>query len=250
MANFLRKLFRKRDRRPLYDGASVADDYDWSVYSEEYRAQIEKMSKQHTLLLKPGEYAIDGDDIVLKDGLKPLHDNHKCLYETVRLLEPASVLEFGCGGGDHLANLRELLPDAELRGFDRSEGQLQFLRQRHSGLNASVREQNITEPLPDDFPKADVIYSQAVIMHIHEGDAHLRALTNMCRFSKKAVVLMENWTRHDFVNDLRQLHEQGLVPEWDQMNLYFRRLEGKPYIMIASPHELPFEPLTDYDSLK
>jgi len=126
---------------------------------------------------------------------------------------------------------------------------LQFLRQRHPQLNASVRQQNITQPLPHDFPKVDVAYSQAVIMHIHEGDAHLRALENMCRFSTRAVVLMENWARHHFFDDLRRLHGEGLNPQWDRMNLYFRRLKGKPYILIASPLELPFEPLTNYDCL-
>ena len=40
-------------------------------------------------------------------------------------------------------------------------------------------------------------------MHLHDGNGHRVALTNMFRAARKHVVLMENWRRHPYVDDLR-----------------------------------------------
>jgi hypothetical protein len=38
------------------------------------------------------------------------------------------------------------------------------------------------------------------------GQVNLVALENLFRTAHKQVVLMENWSRHEFVEDIRRLH--------------------------------------------
>lgn len=246
---FLRNLFKKAEKRALHFGASVSDDYDWTKYSEEYQRQIAKMSKILTLHLSADNHIVKDGEIHLNDGLLPLHKNHKCIYETIYTLEPSSIIEVGCGGGDHLRNLSVLLPDVDIRGFDRDKAQLAFLAHRSPELadkTAIIDLTKIPEPMPEP---ADIVYSQAVIMHIHEGDGHLNALSTMCNMANRAVILMENWHRHAFMADLISLHQQGRLKNWATINFYLRRAEGKPHMMVVSPHELDLEPLDNYDQL-
>ncbi|MDA1194760.1 MAG: class I SAM-dependent methyltransferase [Planctomycetota bacterium] len=175
MRKTLRYRLLHRLRRVL--GLRRDDDFDWMLYDHKYRQELEELEREFTLILAAGDYELaDGSLRQASPDKKPLHPNARLLYETIVQLQPASVREFGCGGGDHLANLCTLLPGLEARGLDRARGQLAVLAERHPALVAHVRQHDIAEPLgPDDSP-VDVSYTQAVLMHIHTGDAHLRGL--------------------------------------------------------------------------
>ena len=54
---------------------------------------------------------------------------------------------------------------------------------RHPELQGKLGLQDITMPHSSHWPKADLVYSQAVIMHIHTAVSHLVALSNI--FSAK-----------------------------------------------------------------
>ena len=54
----------------------------------------------------------------IKKGLA-LHTNHHVLYETLLTLSPQNLIEFGCGGGDHLRNINTLNSQIILNAFDR-----------------------------------------------------------------------------------------------------------------------------------
>lgn len=230
------------------DPADGGDDYDWSLYHLDYSAQIASLEPIHTLRLFEGDFSLEDGALKLREGLRPLHPNHLCLYETIGALAPASVIEVGCGGGDHLHNLGVLYPALQRRGLDRSEGQLSFLRSRSPHLSDLVQQLDVTLPPSRDLPKAEVVYSQAVIMHIQAGNSHLVALSNMFRMAERSVVLMENWKRHPFMDDIRMLHARGMI-DWDNLKFYHRRYNGRPHIMIVSRDDLPFEKLDDYDAL-
>jgi SAM-dependent methyltransferase len=174
------------------------------------------------------------------------------LYETLAQLKPASVFELGCGGGDHLANVALLLKDAKLFGVDISDDQLAFLKERHPGLKAATSRHDCTLPFPSDFPKVDVAYTQAVIMHIQTGNGHKEALRNLFNVATKQVVLVENWTRHSFMEDIRDLQSRGLIP-WKEVHFHYRESEElrRPHLMIVSSVPLPQYPnLTDYSLLR
>ena len=85
-------------------------------------------------------------------------------------------------------------------------------------------------------------------MHIQSGNSHLVALSNMFRMAKKAVVLMENFKRHDFYQDIEMLFKKGMI-SWDQLFFYTYRFDNKPNIMIVSNEKVDLEKLENYEEL-
>lgn len=242
------KLFgRKRNKKDKTQTAEERDDYDWSQYHTDYSNQLSEIEKIHKLRLDKNDYVFDGH-LTKKENSLPLHPNHHCLYETIGILDPTSVIEIGCGGGDHLQNLGLLFPQIALRGFDRSEQQLATLRQRNPQVADKVAALDITLPPSRTWPVADAVYTQAVLMHLQIGNSHLVALSNVFRMSTRFVVLMENFHRHNFVQDINYLWANSMI-DWKTLKLYFRRFEGNPHILIASNEELDLEPLVDYGIL-
>jgi|RhiMethySRZTD1v2_1073278.scaffolds.fasta_scaffold335559_1 SAM-dependent methyltransferase len=239
------------DRAPTIelDPRTGTDDYDWKLYHLDYSAQIAAIAKTHTQKLNHDDFSFSDGKLQLRPGLLPLHPNHTVLYETIGALGAKSTLEVGCGGGDHLHNLSMLFPSMNVRGVDRSDGQLSFLRARSPHLAGKIEVMDATLPPSNRMPSADVVYSQAVIMHIQAGNGHRVALSNMFRMAERAVVLMENFKRHSFVDDITNMKEEGRI-EWPEVHFYVRNFEGRPHILIASKVTLDgFEPLGSYQRL-
>ena len=211
-----------------YDG----DDFDWSRYHLEYSQQIRELEAVNTLRLEPGQWTLQDGSLELTRGL-PLHANHKALYETIAALAPATILEAGCGGGDHLHNLTLLMPLAQIWGIDRSDGQLGVLRRRNPEFASRVSVVDLTLPHPLDVPQAEVVFAQAVLMHIQTGNGHRVALWNLFDLARSQVVLMENLERHDLVRDIQDLWSLRILP-WDTLHLYQERAGGRPPIIVAS----------------
>ncbi len=223
------------------------DDFDWRTYSADYGQQRQDVGRTHLLRLSPGDYAYRDRVLTRENARLSLHPNHRLLYETLLQLDPTSVAEIGCGAGDHLSNLQLLAPNWNLHGLDRSPDQLRLLRRHSPELAASVGVADLTLPHSRDLPEVDVCYTQAVLMHIQTGHGHLVALSNMFRIARRQVVLMENWERHAFCDDMQQLHHGGMIP-WDELYCYFRRapeLGDRPHLVIASCTPLDYELLAD-----
>lgn len=209
------------------------DDFEWSEYDKEYSKQITEVEKENTLILPDGKYSIIEGKIVLEElSLLPLHPNHKLLYETIYDLKPGSLLEVGCGCGDHLANIQKILPETEISGCDLLEDQMRFLLSRHPELKtkANFFIHDITVSPPNT--KVDLVYTQAVIMHIQRNNYHLNALRNMFHASKKYIVLMENWSRHNFYNDIIKISTE---PDFSWKSIYlYANDDGKQILMVIS----------------
>ncbi len=124
------------------------DDFDWRAYSAHYAEEMTEMEQAHSSRLKPGDYIFAEGCLTQQSSALPLHPNHRLLYETLLQLKPRSVMEMGCGAGDHLSNMSLLTPGLVVYGVDRSEEQLQFLRRRSPALTPVVTEADITRPLP------------------------------------------------------------------------------------------------------
>jgi len=227
------------------------DDFDWRAYSTHYAEELKEMEQDYLMRLAPEDYLFAEGILTRQSSARPLHPNHRLLYETLLQLAPQSAMEIGCGAGDHLYNLSLLAPKIYLSGVDRSQDQLTFLKRRSPNLKAAVTQLDITRPLPKPPPGADVSYTQAVIMHIKTEDHHLTALSNMFQIATKQVVLLENWRHHLFLDDIRRLHAQGRIP-WKELHFYFRRapeMGNRPHLMVISATPLDYEPLTDYNAL-
>jgi len=229
------------------------DDFDWKLYNILYRGEMIDIAKEHTQILKEGDYTFKDNKLAKsKEELLPLHPNHRLLYETILQLNPRSVLELGCGGGDHLHNIGLLVNNTKLYGVDLSDEQLALLRERHPNLNAVINQYDCTLPFPSTFPQVDIAYTQAVIMHIQTGNGHMIALSNLFRVAVKQVVLMENWRKHEFVEDIKKLHALKVIP-WQEVYFYYRDSEEykKPHLMIVSSVPLQqYKQLTDFAILR
>ncbi len=234
LASWTWKARTKAARRLVSGSPSEfeGDDFDWRRYHLEYAAQLAEIESTNTLKLAQGQWEVKGGLIALTRGL-PLHANHKALYETILALAPTSVLEAGCGGGDHLHNLSLLLPGLDIRGIDRSEGQLDVLRRRNPAFADRVAVVNLTLPHPTNIDKADLVYAQAVLMHIQTGNGHRVALWNVFDLANQHVVLMENLERHDFASDIITLWRQGILP-WSDLHLYVAPPHKGPPVIVAS----------------
>jgi ubiquinone/menaquinone biosynthesis C-methylase UbiE len=246
----LKQLFYQIQMRYSNTQAHLNDDFDWTKYHNHYLQELRVMEKCFTLLPQPGNFSREGTRVSLQAGEKPFHPNHHLLYETILALKPSSVLEVGCGGGDHLRNLKLFIPELNLYGIDRSESQLRTLRFRHPNIQANLNVLDVTSKTTQTTP-VDLVYSQAVLMHISEANGrYLNALSNMFRSAKSYVVLVENWTRHNFLNDVRSIVQDRDL-DWQNAYYYFNFREAEPNVraMIIAKTPLNYAPLGDYEDL-
>src|SRR3989344_700334 len=222
----------KKKIRGIGKRVGIMDDFEWSnYYEDEYSKQIFDLEKQHSLVLPDGKYNIIDGSIILDNGVLPLHENHKDLYELFLNLQPNSILEVGCGGGDHLTNIRKLMPTVKLKGFDLSQKQLSFLFNRHPQLKevVDVFVQDLTSFNYKNV-KADLVFTQAVLMHIERRKFYIQALKNILSSTNKIVVLVENWDRRDYIKDIKELFNSQNLP-WK--NLYFYTTNKKIPLIIS-----------------
>lgn len=197
---------------PLVSRLQRRDDFVWSAYTDDsYRARLEAMSRKETRQLARVSWVVNERGIVLADDANPLNPTHRLIYEIVLSLAPDKVCEFGFGAGDHLANIRLLLPEAQIMGFEVSAEQLALARERNGLHGVDLYVRDMTEPhAADGFEgAADVVFCNAVAMHIHGGRRHIVFLKNMAKVARRYVLIRENWLRHDFVKDVRSI---GLTP--------------------------------------
>lgn len=233
--NLLRQLFYKK--RKYYD-----DDFDWENYTaDSYHRRLKgDVETTYRAISTGGELSFDAVTGKVTSQGDPIHPNQCAILEAIGQLAPASVHEAGCGGGDHVANAQVLFPEVHVTGGDRGATQLDLALQRHPHLRGRIGQQDITMPFSTAWPQADLVYTQAVIMHIHTAVSHLVALSNLTRMARKYVLLMENQQCHNFVADLTALHEGGHLA-WEDLHIHsFTGSTGARAILLArEPLEYP-----------
>ncbi len=234
------------------DGKLKKDMFNWTLYNLHYKGELMEGRKLYTLSLKSRDYQFHNLQLIKNnEKIKPLHPSHRLLYETILQLNPQSVFEMGCGTGMHLHNLQALLPQARIYGVDLSSQQIKGLKKIYPQIADKAKQADATASwtkLP--FEICDVAFTQAVIMHIHTGDAHLVALENLFKMAKKYVILYESMKNHPFLDDIKKLHSEKKIA-WDNIFFYYRINEenGLPTSMICSNIKLPYPELTDYNIL-
>ena len=231
----LRQLLYKQ--RKYYD-----DDFDWNNYTEDsyHRRLKQDVESEYRAISTAEQLSFDATTGTVTSLGAPIHPNQSLILEAIGQLGPESVHEVGCGGGDHIANAATLFPDVAVTGGDRGHTQLELALHRHPELSGQVGLQDITMPWSDQWPRVDMVYTQAVIMHIHTAVSHFVALANMVRMARKYVLLMENQQCHNFVSDLKKLNAGGHF-DWDEMHLYrFDGSAGASAILLSrDPLDLP-----------
>lgn len=212
--NLFRQLFYKN--RKFYD-----DDFDWDNYTRDsYQRRLKKdVEAEYRAVSSEGELSFDAATGRVDTHGQPIHPNQQLILEMIGRLAPASVHEVGCGGGDHVANAAMLFPQVEVTGGDRGASQLDLALRRHPQLAGKLGLQDITMPFSARWPNPDLVYTQAVIMHIHTAVSHFVALANMVRMARNYVLLVENQQCHNFVRDVQALFDGGHL-EWDSLHIH------------------------------
>ena len=239
--------------RSIFSKKATKDDFDWSLYTDHYKEELKHVAKKHTIILNPGDYEFLDNRIILRRNIMPLHPNYRLVYETILQLGAESVLEAGCGRGDHIHNISLLLPCAKLYGLDISRKQIDYLHWTYPDLKAAISQIDLTSSsVRMKMPTVDLAFTQAVLMHIRNENGYLMALENIFRAVNKQVILMENWRKHEFMEDIKLLFDQRRIP-WRNMHFYYRVSEElkRPHLMIISSQPLPQYPgLEDYSLLR
>lgn len=216
--NFIKRLTYKS--RKFYD-----DDFDWENYTDDSRHRRLKNDVESSFLTiaKEGDLSFDEKTGVLGATGQVLHPNAAAILEVIGQLQPEVVHEIGCGGGDHVANANTVFSTIRTTGSDRGASQIALARQRHPDLASCFNVQDVTMPFSRYWQRAELVYSQAVIMHIHTAVSHFVALSNMVAMADKYVFLMENLQCHNFVADISNLFKRGHLA-WDSLHIY--RFDG------------------------
>ena len=224
----LKRLLYKKRR--FYD-----DDFDWDNYTNDsYERRLKgDIESKYVTNVQSSQAEIDfAAGCVFLNGAE-MHPNHHLLLDAIAYLKPTSVHEIGCGGGDHVANISRLFPNCAVSGGDRGLTQLEMATDRHPELQGKLGLQDITMPHSSHWPKVDLVYSQAVLMHIHTAVSHLVALSNMFNCAKKYVLLVENYQCHNFVEDIIALRSGGHLP-WHNMQLHIFERHGARGILASN----------------
>lgn len=249
LLNFYYHILEKYRQR--VKGKIISDDFDWDNYHIHYQDELNNDKNRVTAILKKGDYEFYKKELKKKTNIKPLHHNHRLLYETILQINPGTVLEVGCGGGDHLSNLKLLNSKIKLYGIDLLPKQLKILKKRHPKLKAKIEQFDITLPYSSKLPKADLVYTQAVIMHLKTANNYLVALANLFKCAKNYVILMENWTQHEFKKDIEFLFDNKML-SWKKLYFYQRKcpeMGNVPHIMIVSNKKLKYDKLRNYATM-
>ena len=244
---YLNKAYKLRNR--LID----RDDFNWSRYHKNYSNQIHRAEKIYTTRLSKKDYKIINGKLIINDLILPIPPSHEILYKIIFDLQPKSIFEVGCGGGDHLLNLNTILSHSnsiKFGGSDLLEKQIEFLYKRNPQLKkiAKIFVHDITlSPIPTKTSKKELVYTQTVIMHIQKKKRHMDALRNMFHSSNKYIVLMENWSRHNFYEDIKKISKEEHFP-WKKLYIY-KVDSGKQIALVLSKIPLKNKTL-EYKEIK
>jgi trans-aconitate methyltransferase len=209
------------------------------------------IQRTNTILIEKSEIDFYGGEIRYKSiNSLPLLPGHHLLYETILNLDARKVLEVGCGGGDHLHNLQSLKPDLILFGVDRSIDQLDLFRKRHPTLAKEIQPQDLDLTESDSkLPNVDLIFSQAVLMHISEAEDRFYTSFKNLFAQNKYIVLLENWTQHNFLDAAHKIINEE--QNWVGAKVYFSqsRIDRKMNCIVISKNDLNLPELNEYEQI-
>lgn len=184
------------------------DEYIWENYTPEYSGQLREMVQNDKFDFFVRNYEIVDKSPVFHDNLV---SNWKELYSLIYEKNPKSVFEFGCGACYHLRNLMTLCPQIEISGADYLQSQIDFGKEfipKDLEFPKNVSSRDLTGDV-SDLPKVELVYSQAVVMHLNSEKA-VKMMRNMGQVSTKYIIMVEGVRNHENWYDLVRYS----LPDW------------------------------------
>lgn len=236
----------------------IKDDYIWDDYHQEYKSEIVAHKKKYLLNFQK-KISFSNNTLFYKSR-KRLHPNHQTLYEVIKSLNPKSMIEIGCGGGFHVSNLKKILPHSKILGLDRSVDQVNYTKKNFPNLCRIFLIKNFSFPFSKteiSKYKSDVIYTQAVLMHIQDKKDYYSAIKNTLDVCKKYIVLVESWPRHNFVNDYLHIQKKYFpemplyfyIKKNSQVNKYLALIVSKKIIYNSKKHGFENLNISNYEEM-
>lgn len=195
------------------------DDCDWQqVYPVAHQRDMIEIEQSNQFDLPKQHQIINGK--LVYEG-KPLLSNHQWLYEKIYELQPQSAFEVGFGYANHLLSINRMMPNIELSGCDIAYAQFYNGAQKYPELEEFIQKYKL---IIGDFininidKKYDLVYSQAVLMHMSTERA-MSALQKMCLISNKYVVCLEGGVAiPDVKNWITQFGKVTIFDDWAKEN--------------------------------
>ena len=189
------------------------------------------------------------NQIIIKNHAKPLYLTHRLIFETALDLAPASIFEFGFWSADHLCSLKLLQAQASIAGADIAARMIEYAKQRNGDqihdpekpIALHLRDLAVPGSCIDFLCSAEFVFTQQVLLHIHEGDCHRIFMNNMWDVSRRYVLLVENFRRHFFIKDIKTLfpgYTTYLVSNEYAVGLLLDKMNASRFPIIESDHEL------------
>lgn len=165
------------------------DDFEWQrQYPAAHAAQTIDLESKNRFEL-PEKFDVSADGTITYDD-PPLIDNLQFLYEQVYKLQPKTVFEVGFGYCNHLVSLNRLLPDTQFSACDISTSQMDGAYKRYGAKLADFELFISDFLLFNTSKKYDLVYSQAVVMHM-STERSMQAIEKMCELSNKYVLSLD-----------------------------------------------------------
>ena len=131
------------------------------------------------------------------------------LARRLSLLSPDTVLDIGCGPGNSTAVLKDLFPNADITGIDKSEAMLQEARASYPEL--TFLQCDASDSLQSLKKTFDIVFSNACIQWIPSHEKLIPAMMQLLN-SKGVLAVQAPINRNEPLH--RVIDEVAAMPRW------------------------------------
>jgi len=204
------------------------EEYDWNTYTNIYSNQIKTENDSDFIVknarVENGKVNWNGES---------LHMNIVWIIDKILETNPKSVFECGFGGGHNIYSIGKLFPNIKMGGVELLESQVEFGRSYfnlpssfYTDNNLSIGDWSIPGMYKDIEDKYDLVYTNAVIMHLNTEKA-INFINNIIGMEPKYITLAEGYPNHDWeqlfnITRIREKYEMLNTPTHHYF--YFKRL--------------------------
>lgn len=131
-------------------------------------------------------------DSARRQGL--LAEGKRWSFEHLALSRGEAVLDIGCGTGDDVAAMAELVgPEGRAVGVDYSEAMVAEALRRHGDVPGISFRRGDAQALPFDSEVFDACRAERVLIHVQDPDAAVREMARVVRPGGRVALIEPDW---------------------------------------------------------